>query len=142
MELNKTLYLQLLEQAKENPRLRQALDLRTEATEALNHSNTSNLSNHKDSSQRLLNALIPGTQVPIHRHTASAETAVILYGHIDEIYFDAKGNETSRHSLHVGEGLQIPVGQFHTVEVHEPSILLEIKDGTYAPAKPEDMIIK
>ena len=95
MELNETLYLQLLEQAKVNPRLRQALDLRTTPD---------------DQSQRLLNALIPGIQVPIHRHPTTDETAVILYGHIDEIYFDAEGNETSRHSLYVGEGLQIPVG--------------------------------
>ena len=89
-----------------------------------------------------LNALIPGTQVPIHRHSTTTETAIILYGCIDEIYYDNDGNETSRHTLHVGDGLQIPVGQFHTVEVHEPSILLEIKDGTYAPATPEDIIIK
>ena len=127
MELNEPLYLQLLEQAKDNPPLRQALDLRTTS---------------EDQSQRLLNALLPGTVVPIHRHTASAETAVILYGHIDEIYFAAEDNETSRHTLHVGEGLQIPVGQFHTVQVHEPSILLEVKDGAYAQAKPEDMILK
>lgn len=127
MELNKTLYLQLLEQAKDNPRLRQALDLRTTSD---------------DQSQRLLNALIPGTLVPIHRHPTTTETAVILYGHIDEIYYDNEGHEIERHSLRVGDGLQIPVGQFHTVEVHEPSILLEIKDGAYAPAKPEDMMIK
>lgn len=127
MELNKELYIQLLEQAKVNPRLRQALDLRTTS---------------KDQSQRLLNALLPGTVVPIHRHTTTIETAIILYGCIDEIYYDNDGNETSRHTLHVGDGLQIPVGQFHTVEVHEPSILLEVKDGAYAPAKPEDMIIK
>lgn len=127
MELNKKLYTELLEQAKNNPRLRQAFDLRTSS---------------EDGSQRMLNALLPGTEVPIHRHTASAETAVILYGHIDEIYFDAEGNELERHPLHAGDGLQIPVGQFHTVEVHEPSILLEIKDGAYAPAKPEDMILK
>lgn len=127
MELNETLYLQLLEQAKANPRLRQALDLRTTSD---------------DQSQRLLNALIPGTQVPIHRHPTTAETAIILYGCIDEIYYDNDGNEISRHTLHVGDGLQIPVGQFHTVEVHEPSILLEVKDGAYAPAKPENMIIK
>ena len=125
MKLDIKLYKELLEQAKSNPRLRQALDLRTTSD---------------DNSQRLLNALIPGTLVPIHRHTTSVETAVILYGHIDEIYFDAEGNETSRHNLHCCEGLQIPVGQFHTVEVHEPSILLEIKDGAYAPAKPEDII--
>lgn len=127
MELNKDLYIELLEQAKDNPRLRQALDLRTTSD---------------DQSQRLLNALIPGTLVPIHRHPTTTETAVILYGHIDEIYYDNEGHEIERHSLRVGDGLQIPVGQFHTVEVHEPSILLEIKDGAYAPAKPEDMILK
>lgn len=117
----------MLEQAKANPRLRQALDLRTTS---------------EDKSQRLLNALIPGTQVPIHRHTTSAETAILLYGHIDEIYFDEKGNETMRHSLTIGDGLQIPIGQFHTVEVHDPSLLLEVKDGVYEPAKPEDIIVK
>lgn len=127
MELTKKLYTDLLEQAKDNPRLRQAMDLRTTSD---------------DQSQRLLNALLPGTVVPIHRHPTTTETAIILYGCIDEIYYDNDGNETSRHTLHVGDGLQIPVGQFHTVEVHEPSILLEVKDGAYAPAKPEDMIIK
>lgn len=136
MVLNKELYIQLLEQAKANPRLRQALDLRTEATEACPEPG------RRDQSQRLLNALLPGTVVPIHRHTATTETAIILYGCIDEIYYDNNGNETSRHTLHVGDGLQIPVGQFHTVEVHEPSILLEVKDGAYAPAKPEDIIVK
>lgn len=127
MRLDQTLYSQLLEQAKGNPRLRHAMDLRT---------------TDKNQSQRLLNALIPGTQVPIQRHPTTAETAIILYGHIDEIYYDNEGNEIERHKLTVGDGLQIPVGQFHTVEVNEPSILLEIKDGAYAPAKPEDMIIK
>ena len=127
MKLDIKLYKELLEHAKVNPRLRQALDLRTTS---------------EDQSQRLLNALLPGTVVPIHRHTTTIETAIILYGCIDEIYYDDDGNETSRHTLHVGEGLQIPVGQFHTVQVHEPSILLEVKDGAYAPAKPEDMILK
>lgn len=127
MELNNTLYESLLQQAAANPRLRQAMDLRTTAN---------------DQSQRMLNALMPGTQVPIHRHTTSSETAIILYGQIDEMFYDENGNETSRHTLHVGEGLQIPVGQFHTIEVREPAILLEVKDGPYAPAKPEDIIQK
>ncbi|MCM1515102.1 MAG: WbuC family cupin fold metalloprotein [Paraprevotella sp.] len=96
----------------------------------------------KDQSQRLINALIPCTQVPIHRHPSTAETAIILYGCIDKIYFYNEGNETARYTLHVGDGLQIPIGQFHTAEVHEPSILLEVKDAKYEPAKPEDMIIK
>lgn len=127
MELNKSLYTQLLEQAKGNLRLRQALDLRTTAD---------------DKSQRLLNALIPGTQVPIHRHTASSETAIVLYGHIDEMFYDEVGNELERHSLHCGEGLQIPSGCFHSICVYEPSILLEVKDGAYSPILPEDIITK
>lgn len=127
MIIGKQLLDNLSAQAKANPRLRQNYDLRTSS---------------EDGSQRMLNALLPGTEVPIHRHPASAETAVILYGHIDEIYFDAGGKELERHPLYAGDGLQIPVGQFHTVEVHEPSILLEIKDGAYSPAKPEDMILK
>jgi len=126
MKLNKELYLELIEKAKVNERLRFAMDLRTTC---------------EDGSQRMLNALIPGTQVPIHRHTTTAETAVILYGEIDEMYYDAEGNELERHTLKVGDGLQIPAGTFHTIEVKEPSILLEVKDGKYEPVKPEDMIL-
>lgn len=127
MQLNTELYKRILEQAKNNPRLRQAMDLRTTT---------------EDNSQRMLNALIPGTQIPIHRHTTTSETSVILYGSIDEIFYDIDGNELVRYILHVGDGLQIPVGQFHTIEVKEPSILLEIKDGAYSPAKQEDIIEK
>lgn len=127
MQLNTELYKRILEQAKNNPRLRQAMDLRTTT---------------ENNSQRMLNALIPGTQIPIHRHTTTSETSVILYGSIDEIFYDIDGNELVRYTLHVGDGLQIPVGQFHTIEVKEPSILLEIKDGAYSPAKQEDIIEK
>ena len=95
-----------------------------------------------DQSQRMLNALLPGTVVPIHSHPHSAETAVVLSGCLDEIYFDDKGRETARFTLRAGEGLQIPLGQFHTVEVKEPTILFESKDGAYAPAAPEDIIDK
>lgn len=125
MKLNKELYKSLLDQAKNNPRLRQALDLRTSSD---------------DQSQRILNALIPDTEVPIHRHPSSAETVIVLYGRIDEMYYDENGNEIERYTLHVGDGLQIAAGQFHTVEVKEPSILFEAKDGPYIPAKLEDFI--
>ena len=125
MQLNIELYKRILEQAKYNPRLRQTVDLRTTT---------------EDNSQRILNALIPGTQIPIHRHTTTSETAIILYGCIDEMFYDADGKEIARYTLHVGEGLQIPVGQFHTIEVKEPSVLLEIKDGAYSPTKSEDII--
>lgn len=127
IQLNVDLYKTILEQAKCNPRLRQALDLRTTT---------------EDKSQRMLNALIPGTQIPIHRHTTTSETAIIIYGCIDEMFYDIDGNEIARYTLRVGEGLQIPVGQFHTIEVKEPSILLEIKDGAYSPVKTEDIIEK
>ncbi len=127
MQLDTELYKRILEQAKYNPRLRQAVDLRTTT---------------EDNSQRMLNALIPGTKIPIHRHTTTSETSVILYGSIDEIFYDIDGNELARYTLHVGDGLQIPVGQFHTIEVKEPSVLLEIKDGAYSPAKQEDIIEK
>lgn len=125
MELNAVLYEQLLEQAKDNPRLRQAFDLRA---------------NSEENSQRMLNALIPGTEVPIHRHTKTIETAIILLGDIDEIFYDANGNELDRFHLLVGDGIQVPVGVFHTIEVHSPSILLEVKDGKYAPLSAEDRI--
>lgn len=127
MKLNDDLYQQLLAEARSNPRLRKAMDLRTTP---------------EDQSQRILNALIPGTQVPIYRHTTSSETAIILFGSIDEMYYDAEGNETQRYTLRVGEGLQIPVGQFHTIEVREPSILLEVKDGPYKPVTTEDIMLK
>ena len=127
MKLNIELYSQLIEQAKQNPRLRQAMDLRNSSA---------------DNSQRMLNVLIPGTKVPIHRHPTTSETAIVLYGCIDEIYYDNDENVIGRYTLRVGEGLQISIGQFHTVEVKEPSILLEIKEGAYSPAKPEDIIEK
>ena len=113
MKLNIELYSQLIEQAKQNPRLRQAMDLRNSSA---------------DNSQRMLNVLIPGTKVPIHRHPTTSETAIVLYGCIDEIYYDNDENVIGRYTLRVGEGLQISIGQFHTVEVKEPSILLEIKE--------------
>ena len=127
MKLDTTLYARLLREAADNPRLRQATDLRTSPA---------------DQSQRMLNALLPGTVVPIHRHPHSAETAVVLFGCLDEIYFDEQGQETARFTLCAGEGLQIPLGQFHTVEVKEPTILFESKDGSYAPAAPEDILQK
>ena len=71
----------LTEQAKANPRLRQSYDLRNSS---------------EDLSQRMLNALEPGTVMPIHRHHASSETVVILRGKIRWILYDDNGNETER----------------------------------------------
>lgn len=135
MEINNCSLDQLLEQASQSPRLRQSKDMRTSAA---------------DSSQRMLNALMPGTKVPVHRHRLTDETVICLKGKIDEIIFeettDAEGNshlqETARIHLNPSEGnygCQVPQNTWHTVEVFEPSVIFEAKDGPYTPATPEDV---
>lgn len=119
MEINKDLLDNLFEQAKENPRLRQNLDLRTSSA---------------DTSQRMLNALLPGTVVPIHRHPQSMESVILLCGKIVEVICDENGNEIERIHLDpsVGNyGCVVPQGAWHTVEVLEPSVIYEAKDGKY-----------
>ena len=119
MEINKELLENLFEQAKGNPRLRQNLDLRTSSA---------------DTSQRMLNALLPGTVVAIHRHPQSTESVFLLCGKIVEVICDENGNEIERIHLDptVGNfGCVVPQGAWHTVEVLEPSVIYEAKDGKY-----------
>ena len=119
MEINKELLDSLFEQAKENPRLRQNLDLRTSSA---------------DTSQRMLNALLPGTVVPIHRHPQSTENVFLLCGKIVEVICDENGNKIERIHLDptVGNyGCVVPQGAWHTVEILEPSVIYEAKDGKY-----------
>ena len=119
MEINKELLDNLFEQAKENPRLRQNFDLRTSSA---------------DTSQRMLNALLPGTVVPIHRHPQSTENVFLLCGKIVEVICNENGNEIERIHLDPMDGnygCVIPQGAWHTVEVLEPSVIYESKDGKY-----------
>ena len=119
MEINKELIDNLLEQAKNNPCLRQNVDLRTSTN---------------DNSQRMLNALLPGTVVPIHRHPQSTENVFLLCGKIVEVICDENGNEIERIHLDptVGNyGCVVPQGAWHTVEILEPSVIYEAKDGKY-----------
>ena len=119
MEINKEFLGKLFEQAVVNPRLRQNLDLRTSSN---------------DNSQRMLNALLPGTVVPIHRHPQSTENVFLLCGKIVEIICDENGNEKERIHLDptIGNyGCVVPQGAWHTVEVLEPSVIYEAKDGKY-----------
>lgn len=95
--------------------------------------------------QRLLNALEPGTQLPVHRHRHTAETYVLLRGRIDVMFYDGTGREVERFALdpQAGNyGVHIPVGQWHTLEVHEPSVILEVKDGPYMPLSAEDLLVR
>lgn len=109
----------LFEQAKASERLRQNYDLRTSSA---------------DGSQRMLNVLMPGTVVPIHRHPMSNENVLLLCGKLIEVLYDDEGNETERFHLDpsVGNmGCVVPAGIWHTVEVYEPSVIYEAKDGKY-----------
>ena len=117
--IDKSLLDGLFAQAKDSPRQRQNHDMRTSGD---------------DRSQRMLNALLPGTKVAIHRHPHSAESVICLCGRLDEIIFDENGTELERISLCPAEGsygCQIPAGAWHTVEVLEPSVIFEAKDGAF-----------
>ena len=119
MKFDKGFLGKLFEQAVVNPRLRQNFDLRTSAN---------------DNSQRMLNALLPGTVVPIHRHPQSTENVFLLCGKIVEVICDENGSEIDRVHLDptVGNyGCVVPQGAWHTVEVLEPSVIYEAKDGKY-----------
>lgn len=118
----------LSEQAATNVRLRCALDLRT---------------SEQDTSQRILNALSPGTIIPIHRHPDTTETMIVIRGSVREKLYDEKGNLTDSFVISATDHvvLQIPAGQFHTLECLEPgTVIFEAKDGSYAPMNPKDLI--
>lgn len=94
--------------------------------------------------QRLLNALEPGTVLPVHRHNHTDETYILLRGRIVVLFYDEHGTETDRFHLNPGEGqygVHIPKGQWHTLEVLESgSVIFEVKQGPYTPLQPEDML--
>lgn len=93
--------------------------------------------------QRLINVLLPGTLVPIHRHQHTAETYALLRGKMFVIFYDSLGGQTERYLLDpaIGNyGVHIPAGQWHGIEVLEPSAILEVKDGPYMPLQPEDIL--
>lgn len=94
--------------------------------------------------QRLLNALEPGTIVPIHRHCHTAETYILLRGKIKILLYDDKGNITATHLLIPRNGVygvHIPAGQWHSLEVlANNSVIFEVKDGPYTPLAEEDLL--
>ena len=93
--------------------------------------------------QRLINVLLPGTALPIHRHRHTAETYVLLRGRMMVVFYDDLGAQTERFLLDPSAGnygVNIPRGQWHGIEVIEPSAIFEVKDGPYMPIGPEDMM--
>ena len=120
----------LTAKAKGSPRLRMNLDLRN---------------GNDDTSQRMLNAIEPGSPLPIHRHQKTSETVVCLRGRLVEEYYDelericTEAIELSPNGPVVA--LNIPAGQWHTVRALESgTVILEMKDGTYEPTSPEDIL--
>ena len=120
---------ELTARAKESPRLRMNLDLRNSP---------------EDQSQRMLNALEPGTVLPVHRHPTTSETVVCLRGHLREIFCADDGQVTEVVDMVPGSpcvGVNIPKGQWHTVESLESgTVILEVKDGPYAPLSEEEIL--
>ena len=116
-------------QAKVNPRLRQSFDLRNSV---------------EDKSQRMLNALEPGTVMPIHRHRNSSETMIVIKGSLKEYFYDEQGNVTGEWVCAPNSdciGINIPAGQWHNLECLESgTILFEAKDGAWAPLEEIDIM--
>ena len=128
MIINEQLLDNVTVKAEESPRLR------------MNY----NLHDSLDAkAQRLINVLLPGTPLPIHRHKHTAETYIILRGKMFVVFYNDLGAQTERILLdptNGNYGVQIPKGQWHGIEVIEPSAIFEVKDGPYTPLEPEDML--
>ena len=129
MVITKEILDELTAKAKENPRLRCNLDMRNSS---------------KDQSQRMLNALEPGTVMPIHRHKSTSETCVCIRGHFEEYLYDEQGNLTNTiDMIPGGVVLNIEKGQWHSLKCLESgTVLFEAKDGAYAPLEPGDILEK
>ena len=130
MKITQTILDGLTEQAKVSPRLRMNMDLRNSV---------------EDQSQRMLNAIEPGSPLPIHRHRKSSETVVCLRGRLVEEFYDdlemicTESIELSPNGPVVA--LNIPIGQWHTARALESgTVILEMKDGPYEPTGAEDIL--
>lgn len=131
MKLDNTLFDQIANEALSSPRKRMHYDLRT---------------SKEDTSQRMLNVLMPETVIPIHRHNDTSETVIICRGAVREEFYDDKGNKTAEYVLEAGgrcPGIQVPKGVYHTCICLTPgSVIFEAKDGAYNPTLTEDFLIK
>lgn len=130
LRLDEQLLNTLSEQARSNPRLRMNYDLRDSTS---------------DGSQRMLNALEPGTVLPIHRHPTTSEVVVLLRGSIRQNIYDDSGRLTDSFIVEPGSslpGFSLPAGTWHNTEsLQTGTVLLECKEGPYAPLTDEDILV-
>ena len=123
MKITQALLDGLTEQAKASPRLRMNYDLRNSA---------------EDKSQRMLNAIEPGSPLPIHRHQKTSETVVCLRGRLVEEFYDEL-ERTCTEAIEMSPNgpvvaVNIPAGQWHTIRALESgTVIMEVKDGAYEP---------
>lgn len=129
MKIDSILLDILTAQAKANPRLRQAYDLRTTP---------------EDNSQRILNAMEPGTVLPVHRHRGSTETVVVLRGKVRQNFYDENGQLTESFEVSAESeivGFSVELARWHNTECLESgTVILECKDGRYEPLSDEDIL--
>lgn len=129
VKITRELLDSLTAQAQASPRLRMNLDLRNSPA---------------DQSQRMLNAIEPGSPLPIHRHLKSSETVVCLRGHLREFFYNDNREVTDVIDLAPASpyvAVNIPLGQWHTIEVLESgTVIMESKDGAYEPLRPEEVM--
>lgn len=115
--------------AKQNPRLRQAYDLRNSVN---------------DMSQRMLNALEPGTVLPVHRHKTTNEVTCVVRGRVRQNMYDEYG-KLIESFVASAEGFPnfyvTPIGMWHNTECLESgTVIFEAKDGAYVPLSTEDIM--
>ena len=129
MVIDKNVLDELTASAKVSPRLRMNFDLRNSS---------------EDGSQRMLNAIEPGTEVPIHRHWNSSETVLCVRGHFQEFLYDDAGNlEEVIDMVPGGAIVNVPIGKWHNLRSMESgTILFEAKHGKYEPLKEDDILRK
>lgn len=130
MEITQAILDGLTDEAKKSPRLRMNMDLRN---------------SNKDQSQRMLNAIEPCSEVPIHRHRNSSETVVCLRGRLVEEFYDELERRCTERIELTPNGpvvaLNIPIGQWHSVKALESgTVIMEVKDGKYEPIGEEDIL--
>lgn len=130
MKITQSLLDDLTLRAKASPRLRQHMDLRTTP---------------EDGSQRMLNAIEPGSEIPVHRHQHSSETVTVLRGRIMQYAYDGDGRVVD--SFEVGPGTEVvafnvPAMVWHRAQSLESgTVILEAKDGAWAPLDEADLLV-
>ena len=120
----------LSEKAKATPRLRMNFDLRNAES---------------DQSQRMHNAIEPGSLIPVHRQNKTSETRAILRGLLKGVLYDISGLVVIEEVILDPSGpvfaMSVPKGQWHTwISLASGTVILEMKDGPYEPLGPDEIM--